>query len=264
MATKRYKVLIAEIDGTDLEDVTEHGLDTSDALISMAGMVTTPEITATTASTKTLTTTSNSTQIFTGTTAAQVLKLPAANTLSLGHTYDVWNFSTQTIDIQDNAGTVLATLRAGSRTFILLRVNSTAAGTWALTYTLDTGNVFGNILYYQDADAETSTNSTTTFLNKISLTTPSLPIGDYLVQYQFNWRAANADRQIEFRVQRASADLDTGEPFSGSTADRPLISGFKRVQSISGVQTFTLDFRVGGSGTTVYMYNARLFVWRVA
>lgn len=206
---------------------------------------------------------SQNTWFFTGTTAGQIVRMPDATTVIDGQSYDFWNFSSQTIEIQDSTGTLLATLRANGRTIVIARDVTTAAGVWALTYTLDSGNVFGNVLYYQAADAETSNNSTT-YANKVTLVTPTLPIGDYLVQYQFNWRAANADRILEFRVQRGGTDIDTGAPFTGSTSDRQLISGFQRQQSISGIQTFTLDFRRGASATTVYMFNARLFVWRIA
>jgi len=219
---------------------------------------------ATANSTKTLTNVSATHQIFTGSVAGQILKFPDATTLTVGEIFEVWNFSTVPVNITDNADTLLATIKPNGRTQAILRTNSNAAGTWGLTYTLDNGNVFGAQLYYSEDNTETSNNSTTTWANKITLVTPDLPAGDYLVQYQFNWRSANADRQIEFRTQRDSIDIDTGEPFTGSISDRQLISGFRRVQSISGVQTFTLDFRVGGSGTTVFMYNARLFVWRIA
>jgi hypothetical protein len=68
---------------------------------------------------------------------------------------------------------------------------------------------------------------------------------------------------MQFRVQREGIDIDMGEPFTSSVDDRQLISGFRRTLGISGIQTYTLDFRRGSSNTTVYMYNARLFVWRV-
>lgn len=204
------------------------------------------------------------TTFFLGSTAGTVFRLADATTFSkMGHQYDVWNFSSVDVAIQDYGGNLLATLKPNGHTLIVLRSIATQNGIWGLTYTIDNGNVFGTQLFYEDDDPETSNNSATTWVNKITLVTPALPSGDYLVQFQFNWRSANADRQLEFRVQRGGADLDTGLPFTGSKADRQLISGFKRVQTISGVQTFTLDFRRGSRSTTVYMYNARLFVWRV-
>lgn len=242
------------------------GSSVNDTLVTPFGtpaLSTLGSVQATTNSIKTLTRTSNTQQIFTGTTAGQRINLPVATTLINSHVFEIWNLSSQNLDIRNAAGTLLATIKPNGRTTAILYDNSTSNGTWAFTYTLDNGNVFGTQLFYQEDNTETSNNSTTTWANKVTLTTPSLPLGDYLVQYQFNWRASNADRQLEVRVQRGGSTLDTWEPFTGSSSDRQLLSGFKRVQTISGVQTFTLDFRVGGSGTTIFMSNARLFVWRV-
>jgi hypothetical protein len=218
---------------------------------------------ATANSTKVLTKESNTQQVFTGTVAGQILRLPVATTLRVGHIFEVWNFSSATINIVDDGLVSQTVLKANSRTTAILRDNTTANGVWGLTYTLDNGNVFGTQIYYQEAIAETSTTSTTTFLNKVSLTTPSLPLGDYLVQFQFIWRALNANRTLDVRVQRAAANIAAWTPFTGNVADRQLLSGFIRLTTISGVQTFTLDFKVSGTATTVYMSQAKLFVWRV-
>jgi hypothetical protein len=224
----------------------------------------TASVQATANSTKTLVLADNTTQIFTGTTAGQIVKLPDATTLGLGHLFEVWNLSSQTVSIRDNGNNILATINANGRTQILLYDNSTANGLWSLTYSLDNGNVFGTQVYYGENNAETSTSSTTTFLNKITLSTPSLPLGNYLCQFQFIWRAANANRTLDVRVQRAGANIQAWNPFTSNLADRQLLSGFVRILSISGPQTFTLDFKVSGTATTVYMQIAKLFVWRIA
>jgi hypothetical protein len=224
----------------------------------------TASVQATANSTKTLVKADNTNQIFTGTTAGQILKLPNATTLTAGHVFEVWNFSSQTLAIQDNGANVLTTLNANSRTTCILRDSSTSNGVWGLTYTLDNGNVFGTQAYYQEALAETSTTSTVTFSNKVTLTTPTLPLGSYIIFWQFIWRASNASRTLDVRVQRGGADVIAWTPFTGNLSDRQLLSGFRRITSISGVQTFTLDFKVSGTGTTVYMKEASLLAWRIA
>jgi hypothetical protein len=124
--------------------------------------------------------------------------------------------------------------------------------------------VFGTQAYYNEALAETSTTSTTTFLNKVTLTTPALPLGDYLIFWQFIWRALNANRNLDVRIQRNAGLVIGWTPFTANVADRQLLSGFRRIQAISGVQTFTLDFKVSGTGTTVFMQQANLLAWRIA
>jgi hypothetical protein len=221
-------------------------------------------ITTSASGTTTLTSSSNSLQILTGSATGHSVVLPNATTLTNGHLYNIFNLSSQSVLIKNNGGTTLATLKANAQTFCLLYDNTSANGTWALSYTLDNGNVFGTLIYYNEDTSETSTSSTTTFLNKVTLTTPSLPLGDYLCQFQFIWRAANANRILDVRVQKNSVNIQAWNPFTANTSDRQLLSGFIRSTSISGVNTYTLDFKVSGSATTVYMKEAKLFVWRIA
>jgi hypothetical protein len=119
--------------------------------------------------------------------------------------------------------------------------------------------------FYQKASAtaETSTTSTTVYLNKLTITTPSLPLGDYKVSWSFKWRTAAANRAHDVRIQRNAANLIQFINFSPNVAEFPASSGFKFVDAISGVQTLTLDFKVSGSGTTAFMSEAMLEIKRL-
>lgn len=264
MAVNRNKVLVVEINGTELDAQTELDLSVSESLVRLGGVVHSSFEHTVSASTLQLTDQSNAAHYFNGTTPGQIVKLPDATTLSQGRSFEFWNYSNQILLIQDFSGNEIAELRANGRTFVMLRAIENANGPWASTYTLDNGNVFGNLLFYSEQNAETSNNSNVTYANKITLVTPSLPVGDYLTQFQFNWRADNNSRTLQFRIQRNGIDVDVGEPFTGSVAGKQLISGFRRNPNLSGVQTLTLDFRRGANNTTVYMYNARLFIWRIS
>lgn len=266
MTTKRYKVLLGEADGVEFDDYPEFALDTSDALLSFAGLTTIASTTVASNATLQLTLTSNSYQVFTGSVAGQIMRLPNATTLVNNRIFEAWNFSTQPLVIQDFAGTVLTTLKANAQTTIFLRDGSTSAGVWALTYTLDSGNSFGSQAAYAEDNTETSSTSTSVWLNKVTLTLPSTtPLGDYLLYYQFQWRTT-ANRNLDVRVQRnGSVVLDNWQPYVNNSAERPLITGFARSLAISGVTTFTLDFRVGAlAAAAVYMSQARLLAWRIA
>lgn len=265
MTTKKYKVLIAEIDGTDLSDVTELDMSNSDMHLGIRGITVQPTTQATANSTLTLTATSDTIQVFTGTVAGQIVKLPNATTLLAGRQFEVWNFSTQTISIRDNGSNILAVLGANARTIIFLRSAATSNGTWALTYTLDNGNVFGTSILLAEDAAETSNDSGTTWANKLTLATPSnLALGDYMMNFQFIWRAGNANREADFRFRMDGTNLLTWAPSTGRVQDRQLLSGFKRVQNISGAHTLTFDFKYAESSTTIYVLDARMFLWRVA
>jgi predicted secreted protein len=214
---------------------------------------------------KTLTLTSNTDQIFTGTTAGQIVRLPNATTLLLGHKFEIWNLSNKSITVENSGGNNLTTLNANGRTTCILVNNSTTNGVWALTYTLDNGNVFGTQIFDVVDESETSNNSTTVWVTKLTLTTPSnLPLGDYLLNFQFIWRAANASREADFRFRLNGSNIVEWQPSTGRTQDRQLLSGFRRSNGISGTNTWDFQFKVVGSGTTIFVQQARMFIWRVA
>jgi hypothetical protein len=203
--------------------------------------------------------------ILLGTTAGTVVRLPDATSfIKEGHLYDIWNFSNKDVDIQDYSGALLATLKPNGKTQAVLRDITTAAGLWGLTYTVDSGNVFGSEVQFAEATSETSNNSTTVWATKVSLVTPAdLPLGDYMFHFQFIWRAGNADREADFRFQLNAADIVAWQPTTSRIQDNQLLSGFRRVQAISGVNTFTFQFKVANSNTTIFVRDARIYITRI-
>jgi hypothetical protein len=95
-----------------------------------SSLLATGSVLATTNSTLTLTASSRLVYIFTGTTAGQIVRLPNATTLNIVHRYEIWNTSTQTVTVQNNAGTNLFSMAAAQKTWITLQDNSTANGIW--------------------------------------------------------------------------------------------------------------------------------------
>lgn len=215
--------------------------------------------------TTTATVSSNSAYVFTGTATGHKFDLPAANTCSIGHKFEIWNFSSQPISIRDNGGNVLVTtLKANARTEIMLRNNSTANGVWGITYTLDNGNVFGTNVLFNSSEGETSNNSGTVWVTKLSLVTPAdLALGDYLLKFQFIWRSSSANREADFRYQLNGSNVVAWSPSTARTQDRQLLSGFFRLLSIQGVNTVTFDFKWIGSSTTIFVSQARMLLWRI-
>lgn len=240
-------------------------LTANDNLLIIKGMRKTPVITVTSASTMQLDNTMNSIYMFTGNTAGQILKMPNATTLAPGRSLEVWNFSSQVVTIKDYAGNNLALLKANAQSLIVVRDISTNAGLWGLSYTSDSGNTFGTSAQFVSDDTETSSTSQTTFAEKLSLTTPAdMALGDYMINFQFMWRSANANRAMNVAVQQDGVDLTNWNPFTANISEKPLLAGFKRIQSLSGQHTFTLNFRVGVTATTVFMSEARMYLWRIA
>lgn len=85
----------------------------------------------TTASTYMLLSTSDSQQVFVGTTAGQSVDLPDATTLDVGRLFVLWNNSTQNIVVNNNTGAMLFNLPANYRAIVTVTDISTIAGQWS-------------------------------------------------------------------------------------------------------------------------------------
>ena len=92
--------------------------------------------TATAAGTTTLTIASNPLQQFTGTNS-QIVQLPAANTLSTGFQFEIFNRSTGSLTIKDGSGATIQTMAGGTQCAFTCASISGSAGSWDISYTQD-------------------------------------------------------------------------------------------------------------------------------
>lgn len=106
------------------EKIKSEGLLETKSFRTEAGVV------VTTAATFALTVDSEHTQIFTGNTAGQVVRLPDATTLQVGHRYEIYNASTVQVSVQNNASAAIITLQPLQKLELVLQSNSVAAGVW--------------------------------------------------------------------------------------------------------------------------------------
>jgi hypothetical protein len=91
--------------------------------------------TATAAATTTLTVASTFLQQFTGTTT-QIVQLPAANTLKLGHGFWITNRSTGSVTVNDGSGGFLQTMASNSQSWFFVTSISSVAGSWDIGYSI--------------------------------------------------------------------------------------------------------------------------------
>jgi hypothetical protein len=128
--------------------------------------------------------------------------------------------------------------------------------------------------YIADAeDLTTTTHNDTAFVEKLSVTTPVVEAGDYVVWYSYNWNIDSTSKNFEARIQLddttthhhhveeatdASGDFDN----TGSSQEM-LASGWFKVTLTAAAHTFDLDFVAPAANTPVSMWNARMLVQRV-
>jgi hypothetical protein len=120
-----------------------------------------------------------------------------------------------------------------------------------------------NYQYAEDTNIVQNISNTTN-VTKVTLTTPSLPLGDYVLEYDGIWYAANANRTIRFHIYDGVTLLREIIWQMTNVNERMPIFGTIELPNISGVKTYTMQFRVGpGSGTTMTMSFGSLRIRRV-
>jgi len=122
------------------------------------------------------------------------------------------------------------------------------------------GGTFGS--EYQEAvsEGESSTTSSS-YQQKLRMTTISLPAGDYMIQY--NWEF-NGDNDHGFSRAQLDDSTDLAEDrYDSSQVGYIIISGFA-LESLSGVHTIDIDFRANSGGDTMLIRRARIALWRVS
>ena len=125
-------------------------------------------------------------------------------------------------------------------------------------------SVYGSEHVANESEGVSSTSSTT-WQTKLTLTTPSLPSGEYIVEYQFEFY----DDEGEFgdvQVLHEAAVIAFSQ-FTGRDAfdeDYSLHSGFFILDSISGVQNFYIQYRGDGTLDNLFIRRARLRLYRLS
>lgn len=145
-------------------------------------------------------------------------------------------------------------------------VTDNGDGSATITSNASAGPVFGT--EYQSASSESeSTTTSTSFQNKLNMTTPSLPAGTYRIGYSYEWNLSGSTR-YDFRGRVQINDTVTisehrEEPQDSATDQWRDFSGFFH-HTGSGVLSIDIDYeRSSSSGGTARIRRARLEIWRV-
>ncbi len=126
-------------------------------------------------------------------------------------------------------------------------------------------------LEFQTAEDATETSTTsTTFVQKLRMTTGTLPAGDYRIGYYYEWAGSSASYSVGVQVQvddtttihnmdNAPENINT---FNGG-AQAQTEAGFQVVTLTNAAHNVDLDFRTMNAAGTAYISNVRLEIWRV-
>lgn len=148
--------------------------------------------------TTTLTIASARRQVFTGTTAGQVVQLPNVTTLPYtGYEYKIANKSTQTIAVNSSGGNLIFTIPANTTvTFMCILLTGTTAASWSYDISGFTTAPGSKVVQIVSATYATDTTNSTTTLADTGLTatiTPTSASNKILVFITQSYRKATSE-----------------------------------------------------------------------
>lgn len=139
-------------------------------------------------------------------------------------------------------------------------MQATGAGLWSLVSV-----VAGVAAELNRASAAVlSTTVSTTFINKLTLTTTSLPTGDYILFWSYITNGSNNNTQVESRVRKdGTTDLFLVVNKASTAGSQFSNSGHDVQVALSGVHTFTVDYRQAGGAGSAGIQDVHLTLWLI-
>jgi len=111
-----------------------------------------------------------------------------------------------------------------------------------------------------------STTTSTTYQQKLRITTGPIEAGNYRIGWSYDWQMTSNNYNFDARVQvdDTTTIMDhVEEPQDASTAQRHYVGGFAYVTLTAATHNVDLDYRSSNASGTARIQNARLEIWRV-
>jgi len=227
---------------------------TVEGLLTHTSKVCVPATQATAASTLSLTVASNMSQYFTGTTAGQIVRLPNATTLAIGQRYEIYNQSTQSIDIQDGASGALLTLPNTTITYLTLQLNGNSAGSW-IFWSISASVVAGGVTNFNLTSSTAFTTSSQTDVVITGFTvTPSA--GTYGIWYNASVYYTTTPKAHYWSIYKAGVGVaDSARQQDTAHSNQTMVDSTMSIVQVNGSQA--IDVRVRCANTGALTVNDR-------
>jgi len=148
-------------------------------------------------------------------------------------------------------------------------VTVTDAGSGVAEVTIDGGGgggIFGSEYDYAESEGQSSTSSTS-YQQKLRMTTATIPSGTYRISWSFEW-SCSSDRTpasgfiVELDGTTALSEVAMAPQKNYGDGCFYTSSGFKHTSLTAVSHTIDINFK-GGVGTA-YIRNARIEFWRIS
>jgi len=136
-----------------------------------------------------------------------------------------------------------------------------------------TPDVMGGFIV-DGADLTITTHNNTNFVEKLSVSTGSIPAGDYVLHYSYKWNIDSTAQNFEAQIQQNNTTVvhshveeatDSTGDYANTGSDQKMpTSGFITLTLGAGTYTFDLDFKAPTAQVAVSMWDARIYIQRVS
>lgn len=112
-----------------------------------------------------------------------------------------------------------------------------------------------------------STTTSTSYQQKLRLTTGAIEAGTYRIGWMYDWGLTSNSYNFNAQIQiddTTTLMTHVEEPQDAGTDQRHQVSGFAYATLTATTHSIDLDYRTSDSGATARIQNARLEIWRVS
>jgi hypothetical protein len=119
----------------------------------------------------------------------------------------------------------------------------------------------------QGASTALSTSTSTSYQQKLRLTTGAIEAGTYRIGWMYDWGMTSNSYNFDAQIQvddTTTLMSHVEEPQDAATTQRHQVAGFAYVTLTAATHNIDLDYRSSNAGGTARIQNARLEIWRVS
>jgi len=134
-------------------------------------------------------------------------------------------------------------------------------------------NIFGGEYHSAESEILSTTNSSS-WIQKLKLTTISIPAGTYRIGWSYQWNHDRTKNDFEGQVQiddvitimfhKQEPKDSSGSGGSSGTDQAFQLAGFKNIILTSGIHNIDIDYRTSSAGDESSIWSARLELWRIS
>lgn len=176
----------------------------------------------------------------------------------IGHEWEIaqWN-GTAWVFAVPKRGTAII-LRGGVSPY----VQTASAAPWVWDQA-DPAAFFGtNLQWVEDLTSSSTTSSS--WQQKLRLTTTDLPLGDYILLYAAVIEGSLASTYVGVQLEQDDTTVLAEAEVAPGPSSSLVFSGHVVRASFSGIHTFDIDWQRASGGGQAYISGARLTLWRIS